>query len=304
MDNYRDFLVGLLLLVTLGIVLGLLIVTSNLLDDPQEIYMRTASANGLTEDTKVLMQGLQVGRLDEINPQVSPEGLVFIAHLHLRKTYPDGTPLQIPAGTRAIIAESNPIAGAEVRLEFPSRPGGGRFLQPGDTIDADRLPGAVSLLGEVALELKDQVLQTLQQTRALMEQGTETIARTQAVITSTNNLFGTTAPRVDEALQTLASTLERAEEILNQIAPRIGPLQDSLAATLAQARSILGNFDTLATTAHLVLSENRETVRLALEQLTSTTRTLDHFAREVSRRPTRLLTGVEPPPPDTTLTRR
>lgn len=307
MENYRDFLVGLFVLGSLGVILGLIVVTSDLFDEPQEIYMRTTTATGLTADTRVLLQGLQVGRLDEINPQIDADGLVFIAHLHLRQTYPDGTPLQIVAGTRAVIAEPSPISAAEVRLELPIRKAGTElmYLSPGDTIDSERMPGAVDLLGGVATELKGQVLQTLEQTRALMEQGTLAIAQTQEMLESTETMVGRTAPQVDEALQLLVTTLERTEAILGEVSPRIGPLQDSLMLTLTEARSILRNFDTLATSAQGFLAENRETVRLALEQLTLTTRTLDHFAREVSRRPTRLLTGVEPPPlPDTSGNRR
>ena len=98
--------------------------------------------------------------------------------------------------------------------------------------------------------------------------------------------------------------MNRTATILSEVSPRIGPLQDSLMLTLAEARSILSNFDTLATSAQAFLAENRETVRLALEQLAHASRTLDHFAQEVSRRPTRLRTGVEPPPPDTSEARR
>ena len=70
MENYRDFVVGLFVLGSLGVILGLVVVTSDVFDEPQEIYMRTTTATGLTEDTKVLLQGLEVGRLDQINPQV------------------------------------------------------------------------------------------------------------------------------------------------------------------------------------------------------------------------------------------
>ena len=306
MENYRDFLVGLFVLGTFGVILGLIVVTSDLFDEPQEIYMRTTTAAGLTEDTKVLLQGLEVGRLDEINPQVDANGLVFIAHLHLRQTYPDGTPLQILAGTRAVIAEPSPISAAEVRLELPARKVGTEpvYLVPGDTIESQRLPGALDLLEGVATELKGQVLATLEQTRTLMQQGTLAIAQTQGMLASTETMFGRTAPQIDSALQLLVNTLEQTEVILSEVSPRIGPMQDSLMLTLAEARSILRNFDTLATSAQDFLEDNRETVRRALEQLTQTTRILDHFAREVSRRPTRLLTGVEPPPPDTAGARR
>ncbi len=152
--------------------------------------------------------------------------------------------------------------------------------------------------------MKSEVLQTLSQTRALIEQSTSTIAQTHDFIQSTTNVIGTTAPKVEEALDLLAASLERTDQILTEISPRVGPLQDSLVATLAQARRILSSFDTLATTAHEMLAENRDVVQEALTRLLHTTTVLEHFADQVTRRPLRFLTGVNPPPPDTAAKRR
>jgi ABC-type transporter Mla subunit MlaD len=205
-----------------------------------------------------------------------------------------------------VIAAPLPISitAAAVELEMPGQTSGTVFLQPGDTIDSDRIPGAVDLLAEVATAMKSEVLQTLAQTRALIEQSTSTIAQTHDLIESTQRVIGTTTPRVEEALELLAASLERTDQILTEISPRVGPLQDSLAATLAQARSILTSFDTLATNAHQMLAENRGAIQEALTRLLHTTTVLDHFAEQVTRRPLRLLTGVDLPPPDTTEQRR
>ena len=306
MESYRDFTVGLFILASIGIILGLLVITSNALDDRQDFYMRAATADGLTQDTRVSLRGLQIGRVTQVNPRVDDAGVSFVARLSLRRTYPDGTPLQLPVGTRAVIAAPLPIsiAAAAVDLEIPGQAAGTEFLQPGDTIDSDRIPGAVDLLGEVATALKSEVLQTLAQTQVLIEQSTRTIAETHGIIESTQSLIGTTTPKVEEALELLAASLERTDQILAEISPRVGPLQDSLMATLAQARRILTSFDTLATTAHELLAENRNVIQEALARLAHTTTVLDHFAEQVTRRPLRFLTGVTPPPPDTTEKRR
>ena len=306
MESYRDFTVGLFILASIGIVLGLLVITSNALDDRQDFYMRAATAEGLTEDTRVSLQGLQIGRITQVNPRVDDGGLSFVAQLSLERTYPDGTPLRLPVGTHAVIAAPLPISitAAAVELDIPSPSTGTAFLQPGDTIDSDRIPSAVDLLGEVATELKSEVLQTLSQTRALIEQSTSTIAETRGIIESTQAVIGATTPKVEAALELLAASLERTDQILTEISPRVGPLQDSLMATLAQARRILTSFDSLATTAHLVLVENRTVIQEAMTRLLHTTTVLDHFAEQVTRRPLRLLTGVTLPPPDTTEERR
>ncbi len=306
MESYRDFTVGLFILASIGIILGLLVITSNALDDRQDFYMRAATADGLTQDTRVSLRGLQIGRVTQVNPRVDDAGVSFVARLSLRRTYPDGTLLQLPVGTRAVIAAPLPIsiAAAAVDLEIPGQAAGTEFLQPGDTIDSDRIPGAVDLLGEVATALKSEVLQTLAQTQVLIEQSTRTIAETHGIIESTQSLIGATTPKVEEALELLAASLARTDQILAEISPRVGPLQDSLMATLAQARRILTSFDTLATTAHELLAENRNVIQEALARLAHTTTVLDHFAEQVTRRPLRFLTGVTPPPPDTTEERR
>ena len=288
------------MLVTIGIVLGLLVLSSNTLERRQDFFMRTAEADGLSGDIRVLLQGLQVGRMTQIVPRVDSSGLVFIGRLSLQVSYPDGTPLNVPVGTRAIIAEPSPISAAEVRLEPPAQSGAAiQYLQPGDTIESTRVPGAIDLLADLSSELKDAVLLTLDQTRVLMSQSTRTLIQSEAVIASAQDVLSTTTPKVDEALQLLAASLERANQILAEVSPRIGPLQDSLTSTLVQARHLMIALDTLVADASVMLGENRAIVRDALVSLTNTTRILDHFADQVTRRPLRLLTGVKPPAQDT-----
>lgn len=300
MDTYRDFLVGLFMLVAVGVVLGMLALSSTTLERRQDFFMRTDEADGLSGGTRVLLQGLQVGRLTQIVPRIDSTGLVFIGRLSLQMSYPDGTPLNVPVGTRAIIAEPSPISAAEVRLEPPEQSGAAiEYLQPGDTIESTRLPGAVDLLADLSAELKEAVLLTLEQTRILMTQSTRTLVQSEAVIASTQEMLSTTTPQVDEALQLLAASLERTRQILAEVSPRIGPLQDSLTSTLSQARHLMVALDTLVADARAMLGENRAVVQEALARLTNTTRILDNFADQVSRRPLRLLTGVEPPAPDT-----
>ena len=288
------------MLVTIGIVLGLLALSSNTLERRQDFFMRADEADGLSGDIRVLLQGLQVGRLTQIVPRVDSSGLVFIGRLSLQVSYPDGTPLNVPVGTRAIIAEPSPISAAEVRLEAPAQSGAAiQYLQPGDTIESTRVPGAIDLLADLSSELKDAVLLTLEQTRVLMSQSTRTLIQSEAVIASAQDVLSTTTPKVDEALQLLAASLERANQILAEVSPRIGPLQDSLTSTLVQARHLMIALDTLVADASVMLGENRAIVRDALVSLTNTTRILDHFADQVTRRPLRLLTGVKPPAQDT-----
>jgi hypothetical protein len=55
----------------------------------------------------------------------------------------------------------------------------------------------------------------------------------------------------------------------------------------------------LAADAKTLVAENDITIRDTLKRLQRSAVLLEHFATQVSRRPTRLLTGVRPPSPDT-----
>lgn len=286
----RDLFVGLFILVSIGIALGVLIVTSNLLEARTDLYMRAATAEGLTEDTRVSLQGLQIGRVVEVNPKVDSTGLVFIARLAIRDAYPDGTQLSLAVGTRAVIEQLTPITPLVIRLETPATADG--FLAPGDTIESERHRSALDVLGEVAAGLKDELIETLQQSRRLMD-------RSGRAVTTTQEMIETTTPLIQHALQQLNAGLEHADQLMGEITPRIGPLHDSLTATLAMSRSILSRIDTLAISTGELLDENQDIIRDAVEHLRRSSLILEHFADQVSRRPTRLLTGVQPPVPDT-----
>ncbi len=59
----RDFLVGLLVLAAVGVVLATIVRTGRLQSgDRFPLYMRTEVAQNLTRDTRVFLQGLEVGR--------------------------------------------------------------------------------------------------------------------------------------------------------------------------------------------------------------------------------------------------
>jgi len=299
-EKYRDFFVGLFILASAGIILGLLIVTSGALEKTQDFYLRTETATGLNQDTRVVMQGLQVGRISQVNPLVEATDLSFVAVLELREAYPDGTPLLIPRGTQGVIEEPSPIAAAIVRLDVPPRDLRRGFLASGDTLESERRPGAMDVLAELAAELRDEVIEILSATELLLQESTRTVAESRTVITSTNQLVSRTTPRLEAALETLRSGLERSEAVLAEVEPRVGPLQDSLAVTLAEAAQLVRDMDSLIHTTHSVVMGQTSTIDEALQHLRRTTEILEHFADQVSRRPTRFMTGVTPPPLDTT----
>jgi ABC-type transporter Mla subunit MlaD len=284
---------GLFVLGAIGVMLGALIITSGLLHRRYDVYMRTGNARDLTQDTRVLLQGLAVGRVRQVNPLLdSASGsLTFVARLSIDAEFPNGARVSIPRGTRAVIEQPNPIAAPVIQLIMPES-GGQVPVRPGDTIPSERVQGAMDALGRLAGDLSEELRQTIRETRLLVRQTTRTARETERLVT-------VSAPRVEEVLSQLSTSLERADRMLADLGPRVAPLTDSLTAVLADTRRALRQMTTLAQTADSLAGENRAPIQETIQHLHHSAVLLEHFADQVSRRPTRLLTGVQPPPLDT-----
>ena len=280
---------GLFVLAVLGAVAGALIVTSGVLEARQDIFMRAATALDLNQDTRVLLQGLEIGRIREVSAVVdsSSGGLAFVARLSLTERYPDGAAVALPIGTRAVIEQVNPIAPPVVQLIMPTGALRGGFLTPGDTIASERRTTTMDALGSVATDLGAELRHTLEDTRALA-------ARVQQTTATAQKLFATSAPLVEDALRRVATSLDRADRLLADIEPRVAPLHDSLLAVLSDARAVLGRVYRVAANAQDMTDGRKAAIDELIQHLHNSASMLEHFTAEVSRRPHRLLTGVTP----------
>ena len=125
------------------------------------------------------------------------------------------------------------------------------------------------------------------------------MASTRRASAEAERLLASTTPRLADVLERLAANLERADAILAEVGPRLGPIQDSLMGVLGDTRRVLRTVDRLAEEANDLVADNETTIRQTVQRLHRSAALLEHFATQVSRRPTRLLTGVRPPPLDT-----
>jgi len=294
----RDLLVGLFLLITLGVIIGAFLVTSRVLERRIPLYVRLATAEGVARDTRVFLRGLQIGRVAAINPQVDSVDLAitFIARLNVREAFPDGTRLAIPLGTRAVIEQPNPINPPVIRLELPEPSPSRATLQPGDTIDSRRARSSLDALQEVIVNLQDDIFQTLEVSRTLLVRGADAATQAQRTAAEAEQMLVSTRPAVLEALDRLNQSLEHSEALLADVRPRVGPLYDSVTVTLGETHRLLSRLTLLADSTEVLFADTRDPIRNTLRHLERTTVILEHFADQVSRRPTRMLTGVEPPP--------
>jgi ABC-type transporter Mla subunit MlaD len=256
-----------------------------------DLYVRAASAQALSQDTRIVLGGLDIGRVREISPVVDSAtgALSFVARLSLQESFPNGTRLVLPAGTRARILQPNPIQPAWIELALPEQPAPGRPLEAGDTLVSERPRSMMDALPEIAEDLRRELRTTLDGTRTLIARSTEAVEQTQS-------LLATNGPLLTDVLNRLAGTLERADAVLAEVTPRVGPLTDSLTAVLVDARRAIGRADSVLVMAGGIAGENRATIRELSDRLLRAAVVLEHFSDQVSRRPLRLFTGVRPPP--------
>lgn len=288
-------MVGLFILVTIGVVVGVMVRTSGFLERRYELYLRTATAEGVSQDTRIYLQGLPVGRVTRVLPALdSATGrLGFVVTLSMDHEFPDGSPLRLPRGTRGVITQPSIVGGHIVALEMPTGRPAGDYLEPGDTLDSRRVESVVSVLNDMATRLTNDISASLQQTRELM-------ARANQAVSASTTLLRAAGPDVEQVLQQLALSLDRTDSIMRALEPQVVTIADTLLTTLSETRAVLARFDTLASTANAIATDNRGVITETLERLQRSAVILEHFSDQLSRRPLRLLTGVTPPAVDST----
>ena len=287
-----DFLVGLFILGALGVTIGVLVLTSGLLERHYMLHMRVATAEGLSQDTRVILQGLAIGRVSQVNPQLdqATSTLNFVAELSIRERFPDGTRLRLPVGTKAVITQPTPIVVSPIiDLVMPPASPDQAILQPGDTIDSERPPSVLDAISSIASTLSRDIGATLEETRQLVTRSIHTVDEI-------SRLLATTSPQLESTLARLAESLDHAERIMSDIEPRVGPLADSMVATFADTRQVLLQLDSLATIAHGMATDNRVAISESIKHLHRSAIILENLVDQLSRRPLRALTGVTPPP--------
>ena len=290
--NRQDFVVGLLLVIAVALVVGTLIATSGWGQRRYALYVRVANAEGISADTRVLVEGLEIGRVRSIVPRVdaATRRVSFIARLSLAQEFEDGSKLQLPLGTRAAIEPVSSISSAsELVLILPdSTHSGMRMLGAGDTISSDRPSSALDSLKVMVTHLSGDVHDVLIEAR-------QALIGVQRTLAQTSTTLRDLTPGLTAAVTSVSASMARIDSVTAHIPPGIA---DSVTAALASSNRLLLRLDSLAQDVRSVTSENRGDLRTTAANLAELSRQLNHFADAVSRRPYRFLTGVQPLPPD------
>ena len=295
METRQDFIVGVLIVAAIAIVVGALIATSGWGERRYDLYLRVGSAEGISVDTRVIVQGLEVGQVRSISPRADSMArtISFVARLSVAERFADGSSLKLPVGTHGELVQVNQISPTvEVRLVLPDTlPGGRAVLQAGDTINSIRKASAIDALTDVAGEMSREV-------REVLRQAHQTLERVQGTLRHMDQTMAAVRPDVSRTLDYVVSTMGRVDSLVGRV--QRTALPDSISVTLARADRLLLRLDSLASVANALATDNQVAINGTVANLLQISRQLNHFVAEMSKRPYRLLTGVKPLGPDTT----
>jgi len=290
-----DLYVGMFLVAMVALVLAALVATSGWGTDRYDIFVRTDNAQDLTVDTKIFMQGLEVGRITGINPRPTGRAgqLEFILRLSLLDRFPDGTPLRLPRGTVAEVAQASPLGGSLVQLKVGS--GSGGTLAPADTIELSRGGSALDAFGNLARDLKGTIEATLVSATSTMN-SFKVLAESLSVATGTARRFIVgVQPGTEKLLAGVAGNLESVHRLLDSTTTRSGVTMRQVDSTLATSRVLVQRLDSLTRLFIAMGGEDRPEINAMIINFRQMSEQLQYILDQVGRRPMRLITGVRIP---------
>jgi ABC-type transporter Mla subunit MlaD len=289
-----DLYVGLFLVAMVALVALALIATSGWGVSRYDVFVRTGNAQDIAVDTKIYIQGLEVGRVAAIAPRpVGPAGrLEFIIRLALVDRFPDGTPLRLPRATSAEVTPAL-LGGALVQLTVRSDTGG--TLAPGDTIDMLRGTSPLEAFGSLARDLKGTIQSALVSATGTMNM-VRILADSLRLATGTaRRVLIATQPGAERVLTGVGANLDRLQVMLDSMNTRTGLTFQQLDATLSQTRKLLVSLDSATLLLTAVGAENRPEIYRIILNFRDISTQLGYVLEQLSRRPLRFISGVKIP---------
>lgn len=289
-----DALIGLLVVSAILVVVVALAVTRGWTERRVTLYMVSPSVQDLKQDTPVFLQGLNIGEVAAISPVVDSGAMgppQFLVELRIRERFANGVPIRLPLGTRAEVTAGAFLGAAAVALLAPKNDVGAA-LAPGDTIRATYAQGWSDALKEVADTLKTQVSAILKDTRQLLQTLEQTSATAQQEVALTAPEVRATLTAAREVMARMEPLLAQAQATLAHADGQVDQVQDSLSAVMGDARVLLRSADSLTRTLTTLSTEMSPDIQRTVTNLYVVSAKLDWFIDQVSRRPHRLVTGV------------
>lgn len=310
-----DLTVGAFLVTVLGILITALVVTSGWGIKHFDLYIHTDDARDIAIDTKIYLQGLEVGRVVAINPQPDtskPGKLEFTIRAQMLAEFKDGDSLVLTRNMDAEV-ETALLGGATLTLDVHNaaeresagtcrssvRPG---RLLPGDTICMHRRPAAMEAFANLATDLKSTLSDAIVSATNTLN-AYKRLADSLSLATGTARSFVQgIRPGTEQTLSEASQTMARVRRLLDTTEVRSGGTLHELnltmeqtRATMEQSRRLMGSADSLTRLLTAMGAENRPELRAMLLDARFLTQQLMYVMEQLSRRPMRAMSGVELP---------
>jgi ABC-type transporter Mla subunit MlaD len=279
------------------VVAGVIWTASASRQDLAPLYAEFPTLAGVTTETPVLLNGFRVGQVDGIDPQTDSLGRLTFRVRMAVQWHPGGAsvaPYRMGMRVRLIPPPIDMLGTATLQLEPPTVAGGP--LAPGATLPLLRnvspLEGAQVRLDTLGTELT----KTLTDTRSALAILMRSAATAADAAHSTARVAATAGAQFNDLAAATRSRLVAVDSTMRDIraiTPMTKSTTDSLHLLIADSKRTMSQLSR-------IMESNEPHLNRTLASLDTTTLLLQHFMREVSAKPTRLLTGVTPlktPPP-------
>lgn len=277
---------GAFVLIVAGVIWG----NSTKVQDLAPLYAEFPTLTGVSTETPVMMNGYKVGHVAEIAPVTDSSGTLRFRVKMLVQWHPGGGAIPYRRGMRVrLIPPPIEVLGtAIIRLE--PAVGGGVALPPGAMVPmipyASPLEGAQARVDSLAVEMS----KTLSDTRRLLNVLVKTASAATGAATATAGVANTAAEQLNVLAGDTRLRLATADSLMRDVrtlTPTAKATADSLQALLGDSRKAVARLTKLA-------DANEPQLQHTLASLDTSSALLQHFMRQVSARPLRVITGVKP----------
>ena len=289
-----DLRTGVLVLLAFAVLVdGVIWGASTKTIDMAPLYAEFPRLAGVSTETPVMLNGFKVGQVDNIEPRTDSLGqLSFRVRMSVLWHPGGGTVVPYRAGMRVLL---NPPAieqfgTAILRLEAPTH--SGAPLQRGATLPVQPylspLEGAQTRIDSLGGELT----RTLSDTRALLNVLVKTASAATGAATATAGVANVAAQQLTNLAGDTRARLATADSLMRDmrtLAPSAKATADSLQGLLGDSRRAVARLSRMA-------DANEPQLTRTLASLDTSSALLQHFIKQVSAKPMRVLTGVAPMP--------
>ena len=304
----RERLVGVFVLAAILLLFLLLAFnrqTKDFFEPKFTLHSVITDAQGVTEDTPVMVYGLQVGKVTKLS--LSNDNRIAVT-MEIQERFHR----LIRTDSTAEISKLSVIGNAAISIKAgstdkPMIPSDGE-LELSQPMSVDQMMAQVQ---PVLADVKSTLSQINQLTHSISPEDLSTIMHNMAALTGNlkviTNQFASPegSANLNAALQNLTGTLKQAQERLAELQPLIknaNAASADLPGLMAQTHTLVTQLNTTMGTVNAQLQALPDLVgrtREVLDETDATLRAVDNtwpISSSVAKKPTTTLTPVQPPP--------